>query len=74
LKQPLKSHRTTGLLRRGAVSARSLQRPKGNRLAALGLSPLEKVAQALLDFQSLADLLDWWQPWQEQQGRGWQLW
>jgi hypothetical protein len=35
------------------------------RLATLGLSPLEELAEALLDFQSLADLQDWWQLWQE---------
>jgi hypothetical protein len=40
-----------------------------DRLAALGLSPLEELAEALLDFQSLADLQDWWQLWQEQQGQ-----
>jgi hypothetical protein len=27
------------------------------------------LAEALLDFQSLADLQDWWQLWQEQQGQ-----
>jgi hypothetical protein len=40
-----------------------------DRLATLGLSPLEELAEALLDFQSLADLQDWWQLWQEQQGQ-----
>jgi hypothetical protein len=40
-----------------------------DRLATLGLGPLEELAEALLDFQSLADLQDWWQLWQEQQGQ-----
>jgi hypothetical protein len=40
-----------------------------DRLATLGLPPLEELAEALLDFQSLADLQDWWQLWQEQQGQ-----
>jgi predicted transposase YdaD len=40
-----------------------------DRLATLGLSPLEELAEALLDFQSLADLQHWWQLWQEQQGQ-----
>ena len=40
-----------------------------DRLATLGLSPLEELAEALLDFQSLADLQDWWQLWQGQQGQ-----
>jgi hypothetical protein len=40
-----------------------------DRLATLGLSPLEELAEALLDFQSLTDLQDWWQLWQEQQGQ-----
>ena len=29
----------------------------------------EELAEALLDFQSLADLQDWWQLWQGQQGQ-----
>jgi hypothetical protein len=40
-----------------------------DRLATLGLGPLEELAEALLDFQSLTDLQDWWQLWQEQQGQ-----
>jgi predicted transposase/invertase (TIGR01784 family) len=40
-----------------------------DRLATLGLEPLEELAEALLDFQSLVDLQDWWQLWQEQQGQ-----
>lgn len=59
-----------------ALVQRQLRRRLGDlpevwrdRLATLGLSPLEELAEALLDFQSLADLQDWWQLWQEQQGQ-----
>ncbi|MFM7220089.1 MAG: DUF4351 domain-containing protein [Nodosilinea sp.] len=37
-------------------------------MAGLGLEPLEELAEALLDFQSLVDLQDWWEQWQQQQG------
>jgi len=36
-----------------------------DRLADLGLGPLEELAEALLDFQSLVDLQDWWEQWQQ---------
>jgi hypothetical protein len=59
-----------------ALVQRQLRRRLGDlpevwrdRLATLGLGPLEELAEALLDFQSLADLQDWWQLWQEQQGQ-----
>ena len=59
-----------------ALVQRQLRRRLGDlpevwrdRLATLDLSPLEELAEALLDFQSLADLQDWWQLWQEQQGQ-----
>jgi hypothetical protein len=59
-----------------ALVQRQLRRRLGDlpevwqdRLAALGLGPLEELAEALLDFQSLVDLQDWWQLWQEQQGQ-----
>jgi hypothetical protein len=59
-----------------ALVQRQLRRRLGDlpevwrdRLAVLGLGPLEELAEALLDFQSLADLQDWWQLWQEQQGQ-----
>ena len=56
-----------------ALVQRQLRRRLGDlpevwrdRLATLDLSPLEELAEALLDIQSLADLQDWWQLWQEQ--------